>query len=160
VLFPFDPSTVMIEPGEAIQLAPRTIMSLSLVLHELATNAAKYGALSQPGGVVRVRWRAVDGERLRLNWVERGGPTVSAPTSIGYGTRLIRSTATYSLGGTVELKLCPDGLEAEIAIPLGSACVLLDGPKIGEDSFDQKAIDVDVLGWFAAIAPRLAIHYR
>ena len=62
-----------------------------------------------------------DSGRLRLEWVETGGPAVIPPAATGYGTELIRSTTTYNLGGQVELKYAEGGLEAEIAIPLGSA---------------------------------------
>lgn len=124
ILAPYtaNPEAVVIEPGAAVELGPRTIMSLSLVLHELATNAAKYGALSLAGGQVRVRWQVEKANsQLRLKWVERGGPPVSPPATTGYGTELIRSATTYSLGGQVEQNYAAAGLETEIVIPLGSA---------------------------------------
>ena len=124
VLAPYtaNPDAVVIEPGVAVDLPSRAIMSLSLVLHEMGTNAAKYGALSQAGGQVRVGWQADDtsGE-LRLNWSESGGPTVNPPTTTGYGTELIRSAVSYSLGGRVEQNYAAEGLETEIVIPLGKA---------------------------------------
>ena len=113
---------VVFEGDEAVDLTPRTIMSLSLVLHELATNAAKYGALSVPGGQVRIRWQLEDdNSRLRLRWVESGGPPVTPPATTGYGTKLIDSATTYSLGGEVEQRYAPGGLETELVIPLGGA---------------------------------------
>lgn len=113
---------VVIEPGADVVLAPRTLMSLSLVLHELATNAAKHGALSASGGRVQVRWQVEDeNSRLRLKWVESGGPPVAPPATKGYGTQLIQSATTYSLGGQVEQKYAAGGLETEIVIPLGGA---------------------------------------
>jgi len=122
-LAPFsrDGQALVIEPGPAVELSPSMIMSLSLVLHELATNAAKHGALSKAGGKVRIR-RHLDDEsgRLRLDWVESGGPPVSPPDATGYGTRLIRSTITYNLQGTVELDYAADGFRAEVVIPLGN----------------------------------------
>ncbi|RWE34484.1 MAG: PAS domain-containing protein [Mesorhizobium sp.] len=124
VLAPYaaDPAAVSIEPGTAVVLAPSTIMSLSLVLHELATNAAKYGALSVPGGRVHVIWKLEENNtQLRLKWVERGGPAVVSPESTGYGTKLIQSATTYSLGGRVEQDYAAEGLQAELVIPLGSA---------------------------------------
>lgn len=94
-------------------------MSLSLLLHEMATNAAKYGALSAPGGQIAVKWSLEDeNTKLRLSWTESGGPPVSPPTSTGYGTRLITSTATYSLNGQLSQEFPPSGYRAEIAIPL------------------------------------------
>jgi two-component sensor histidine kinase len=117
-----NPQAVVIQPGADIELAPRTIMSLSLVLHELATNAAKYGALSVPDGQVRVSWQIDEGNsELRLQWVESGGPLVAPPATTSYGTELIQSVTTYSLGGRVEQLYAASGLEAEIVIPLGGA---------------------------------------
>jgi two-component sensor histidine kinase len=111
--------TVVVEPGAAVELPARGIMSLSLVLHELATNAAKYGALSASGGQVRINWQLdEDNSCVRLMWIESGGPAVSAPTSTGYGTQLVQSAMTYQVGGRVEQKYAPDGLEAEIVVPL------------------------------------------
>lgn len=75
VLAPYttNPGTVTIGPGAAVELGARTVMSLSLVLHELATTAATYGALSASGGQVQVNWQVEeDGSRLRLHWVESG----------------------------------------------------------------------------------------
>jgi two-component sensor histidine kinase len=112
---------VVIEPGPVVELSPSLIMSLSLVLHELATNAAKHGALSKAGGQVKVSRHLDDTSgRLQLEWVESGGPPVSPPASTGYGTRLIRATITYNLQGSVELDYAADGLRAEIVIPLGN----------------------------------------
>jgi two-component sensor histidine kinase len=113
-------SAVVIEPGPAVVLSPRTITSLSLILHEMATNAVKYGGLSTPGGEVRVSWHAEDGERsLRLKWRESGGPPVAAPTVAGFGTELIASTITYSLHGQLEQDYAPDGFRAEFVFPVG-----------------------------------------
>jgi two-component sensor histidine kinase len=120
--YTFSPEAVSIEPGAPVELSPRTIQSLSLVIHELATNAAKYGALSAPEGRVEVAWQVVDGEtELRLKWRESGGPPVIPPAATGYGTQLIQSTTTYSLGGRVEQEYARDGLKVEIAVPLGKA---------------------------------------
>lgn len=120
VLAPYSSSAsaVDIGAGPPVVLGPQTIMTLGLVLHELATNAAKYGALSVPGGQVSVSWLVEEaGGQLRLRWAESGGPSVSAPTTTGYGTQLIRSAT--SLGGQVKQDYRPDGLEVEIDIPLG-----------------------------------------
>lgn len=113
---------IVIKPGAAVEVGPRTLMSLSLVLHELATNAAKYGALSASGGKVQVSWQVEEeNSRLRLKWVESGGPPVIAPSTTGYGTKLIQSATVYSLGGQVEQHYAVSGLETEIVIPLGGA---------------------------------------
>lgn len=124
ILAPYadNPDALAIEPGPDLVLAPGTIMSLSLVLHELATNATKYGALSVPDGLIRIGWQVeATNSLLRLNWVESGGPPVTPPAATGYGTQLIRSATTYSLGGKVELEYAAGGLEVEIIVPLGTA---------------------------------------
>lgn len=97
-------------------------MSLSLILHELATNAVKYGALSQPTGQVRVSWdlEEASAPRLRLVWQEAGGPLVAPPVTSGFGTQLIEFAVSRELSGRVELNYQPAGLVVEIVAPLGS----------------------------------------
>jgi two-component sensor histidine kinase len=112
---------IVIEVGPVVDLGSQAITSLSLVTHELATNAAKYGALSQPGGRVRIGWKVADG-RLSLSWVESDGPKVTEPTKAGYGTRLIHH-AIRSLEGKVEQRYGPEGLQMEIVIPLQSSAL-------------------------------------
>ena len=124
ILAPYtaSPEAVVIEPGPAVTLGQRPIMSLSLVLHELATNAAKYGAFSVSGGRVNVSWQVEqDKSKLRLRWCESGGPAVSQPSRTGYGTQLIQTATTYSLGGQVEQRYATEGLQTEIVIPIAGA---------------------------------------
>jgi two-component sensor histidine kinase len=112
---------IAVEPGPVSALAPVQVLPVGLILHELATNAFKYGALSVSGGRVRIGWVVdeSDGQRrLRLRWEERGGPRVTLPASGGFGTRLIEFAAERSLGGSKELTFAPEGLTAEITIPL------------------------------------------
>ena len=107
--------------GEPVQLDARQALSVSLVLHELATNAAKYGALSATGGRVRLWWQvedAAEGRRVRLWWEEHGGPPVSAPQSTGFGTQLIRRAFAFELDGTADLAFEPEGLRLEASFPL------------------------------------------
>jgi two-component sensor histidine kinase len=93
-----------------------------MVLHELVTNAAKYGALSSPNGRVSVAWeRRANGAAaavLSLEWRERDGPPVRAAIRSGYGTDLIRDLIPHELGGTVDLAFAPDGACCRIEIPL------------------------------------------
>lgn len=111
---------IILDDGAAVELSPRAVRSLGLVLHELATNAAKYGALSVPEGQVNVSWRLEDeGRDLRLEWTESGGPPVAPPDREGYGSKLIRSATTYSLGGEVEQEYAASGLRTSIVVPLG-----------------------------------------
>ncbi|RVH48468.1 sensor histidine kinase [Sinorhizobium meliloti] len=113
---------VLVEPGPPVPLASGQVMSLSLILHELATNAIKYGALSGATGQVRVRWEIehASAPHLRLVWRESGGPPVPPPTSPGFGTKLIKFAATRELGGRLELNYASTGLQVEIVAPLGS----------------------------------------
>jgi two-component sensor histidine kinase len=96
--------------------APQSL-GLSLIVHELGTNATKYGALSRSDGRVHVSWWAEDG-RLYLLWQERGGPPVEPPKEKGFGTRLIEGACTHELEGEVELDYTPNGLRCEVTFPL------------------------------------------
>ncbi|WBH16231.1 PAS domain-containing sensor histidine kinase [Sphingomonas radiodurans] len=114
-----DSAAALITPSEAVDLSPRMLTSLGLAFHELATNAAKYGALSVPGGKVRVGWTVEKGSNaLRITWSESNGPPVTPPTTTGYGTQLIESTITYSLFGTIKTDYAKSGVQVDIVIPL------------------------------------------
>ena len=93
-----------------------------MTLHELTTNAAKYGALSAEDGRVDIAWRGVNGEsgaaRLAMEWRESGGPPVVEPRRRGYGTRLITGGITHELGGMVRLAFEPEGLRCTVDVPL------------------------------------------
>ena len=107
--------------GEPVQLDARQSLSVSLVLHELATNAAKYGALSVSEGRLRLSWQvehADEGRRVRLRWEERGGPPVTPPQAAGFGTELIRRAFGFELGGTADLAFEPGGVRLEATFPL------------------------------------------
>ncbi|WP_331374827.1 HWE histidine kinase domain-containing protein [Sinorhizobium chiapasense] len=116
------PTGVLVVPGPAVRLESRQIMSLSLILHELAVNAIKHGALSIPTGQIRLRWELEQASagRLRLVWQESGGPPVAPPASSGFGTQLIEFAASRELGGRVELNYAPTGLVVEIVVPIGA----------------------------------------
>ena len=105
--------------GEAIRLAPRAALALAMALHELGTNAAKYGALSVEGGRVSIAWSLV-GDRLRLEWRESGGPPVEAPERRGFGSRLIERGLEADLGGGAALHFDPGGLRCEIHASLAA----------------------------------------
>jgi PAS domain S-box-containing protein len=97
---------------------------LALTLHELGTNAVKYGALSRPGGHVTVEGGVTgvaDGRELRLVWRETGGPPVARPARPGYGTLLLSQTITYGRSGEVELDWRREGLVCTIRVPLAAA---------------------------------------
>ena len=109
----------IVAEGPDIQIPPKTAVSLALALHELATNAAKYGALSAAAGRIEIRWRDEDGH-LRLVWRESGGPTVEPPTKRGFGTRMLERGLAADLGGTATLDFDPAGLICEIEASLSA----------------------------------------
>jgi two-component sensor histidine kinase/DNA-binding response OmpR family regulator len=104
--------------GPRALLAPEKAQTLALVLHELATNAAKYGALSTLAGEVHVDWEVQNGN-LILQWTEAGGPPVAAPTAKGFGTRIVNSSIQHQAGGTVSLDWHPQGLRCRLTFPAG-----------------------------------------
>ncbi len=106
--------------GPPVLIAPLTAQPLSMALHELATNAAKYGSLSVPDGTLRLSWREdPPGVRLRLRWEEAGGPPISGPPQRrGFGSRVVETTVRDQLRGEVSFTWAPAGLVCEIDIPL------------------------------------------
>jgi PAS domain S-box-containing protein len=103
--------------GPAVSLPPSTAQSLAVALHELTTNAAKYGALSRPGGQVALVWEL--GPRgLELHWSEEGGPAVAPPSRRGFGTRVITASVEHQLGGKARFDWRPQGLRVALVIPL------------------------------------------
>ncbi|WP_192926349.1 hypothetical protein [Microvirga tunisiensis] len=107
--------------GPDLTLEPRVGLALSLVLHELTTNAAKYGALSTEQGLVTVRWSASESglpDVLRIDWMESGGPAVRPPANPSFGTRLIERSMTKDLQGMATLDFDPAGLRCILELPL------------------------------------------
>jgi two-component sensor histidine kinase len=103
--------------GAAINVSPKHTLALSLALHELATNATKYGALSCPEGHVSVLW-AVREKMLYLDWEESGGPPVAPPDRKGFGSRLLEELVVHDLGGAVKLSYDASGVRCSIAAAL------------------------------------------
>jgi PAS domain S-box-containing protein len=110
--------------GPEVRLPPNPVLALGMAFHELATNAAKYGALSNEVGHVEVAWSLVSKAaevRLKLCWRECGGPPVSPPRRTGFGSRLLERGLAHELECTVRLDYAPAGLVCEIEIPVGEA---------------------------------------
>jgi PAS domain S-box-containing protein len=110
--------------GEDVVLRPRAVLTLAMAFHELTTNAAKYGALSVPGGRVEIAWRPVeeDGRTfLRIDWTEQNGPPVSPPSRRGFGSRLIEGSIAAELGGSAHLDYAPEGLRCTMTMPMDMA---------------------------------------
>ncbi len=106
--------------GPPVELTPKQGLGLALILHELATNASKYGSLSNQSGTLRIDWEIIEGaegEEIALTWQESGGPTVSPPEQKGFGTKLIERASSYELDGSAELFYERDGLIVKIAFP-------------------------------------------
>jgi two-component sensor histidine kinase len=105
--------------GDRVRLSPRAAQSVAMAIHELATNAAKYGAFSQSHGAVRIGWSLQDaGRSLRILWTERGGPPVRPPSRKGFGSTIIRR-ALAQIDGTAEFRWAPEGLECDLSFPMG-----------------------------------------
>jgi PAS domain S-box-containing protein len=113
--------------GASLSLDPSTAQALALALHELATNAAKYGALSQPSGRLQVSWTLTKG-RLELGWIERGGPTPRRAEPGGFGIRVIKASVEAQLDGQVEFDWRRDGLRCSLSIPLQAKADILPKP--------------------------------
>jgi two-component sensor histidine kinase len=108
--------------GPAVRLSPQQAISCSLVLHELTTNAAKYGALTRQAGRVRVSWNeSLDmsgGRHLTLLWEEIGGPVVRPPERTGFGTKLIKRALKQDGHGEAKLEFLPEGVRCLMHVPL------------------------------------------
>jgi two-component sensor histidine kinase len=107
--------------GPQVPLPPKSALALAMALHELTTNAIKYGALSNESGRVIIRWQVNDedtGPRLHMTWTEQGGPPVTPPTRRGFGTRLVERGLAADLGGSVQLSYPASGVVCTIDTPL------------------------------------------
>jgi PAS domain S-box-containing protein len=109
-----DKTVVGIE-GPQVLLEPNTAQAIAVILHELSTNAAKYGALSQPNGRIDLTWSHEDNGRLNIRWIETGGPPVQTPTRRGFGSRVIKQLSDQ-LNGRVHFDWRPEGLVCEIVL--------------------------------------------
>lgn len=104
--------------GPDVELAPNDALSLGLAIHELATNAAKYGALSVVSGRLQIHWTMISSELARIEWVERGGPPVAEQRNRGFGTELIEKIVAHELGRPVELRFEPEGVVCVLISPV------------------------------------------
>jgi len=121
--------------GPNITLTPEAAQPVAMVLHELTTNAAKYGGFSTRSGGVLLQWwwlRNGSGARLAIEWKEVGGPRVVPPKQPGYGTSIVRELIPFELGGSVELTFAPDGLRCRLEIPANWASADTDLAAVAE----------------------------
>jgi two-component sensor histidine kinase len=108
--------------GPAVSLEPKLALSLGMIIHELGTNAAKYGSLSVPNGSLDVSW-AVEKRsetHLVIDWTERDGPPAKSPEHRGFGLTLIEREVSHGLGGKVRFEFDARGLRANLRVPLAS----------------------------------------
>ncbi|MEX2446212.1 MAG: CheR family methyltransferase [Dehalococcoidia bacterium] len=108
-----EPERVDID-GPDLEVTARQGLALGLILHELGTNAAKYGALSGDTGRIGIRWSLDENQCVRLRWQEAGGPPPVTPEKEGFGSSLIRRLSTYELDGTTDFVYAPEGLHVDI----------------------------------------------
>jgi two-component sensor histidine kinase len=109
--------------GDNIAISSGPAIALSMVIHELCTNAVKHGALSAPAGHVSISWAVFSSDgvkRFRLHWKERGGPRVHEPSRKSFGSRLIEQALPGQLQGEARLRFEPDGVSCEVNIPLSA----------------------------------------
>jgi two-component sensor histidine kinase/PAS domain-containing protein len=113
--------------GPTLLLEPQTAQAIAVALHELATNAAKYGALSDGEGRVEVAWSCATDGQLTIRWTEKGGPLVTTPTRQGFGTRIVGRIIREQSKGEMRLDWNPAGLECEIVLPIINNSNLVPG---------------------------------
>lgn len=102
--------------GSSLMLEPNTAQAIAMTLHELATNAAKYGALSVPDGHLHVEWSLIENNQVVLRWTETGGPPVEPPTREGFGTQLMKAMIGSQLQGRMTFDWRAEGLACEISV--------------------------------------------
>ena len=123
--------------GQAVFLPAKLALSMALLVHELATNAVKYGALSVEGGVVSIHW-SVSNHVLELFWRETGGPAVAQPTYRGFGAKLI-SGALEQFGGSTEMIFETSGLICRATATLSGSAIRLPRDARGAEGNDTGA---------------------
>ncbi len=120
--------------GDDVRLTTAAAQGIGLALHELATNAVKYGALCNEQGSVAIHWRNADDGRFLLSWTESGGPPVQPPERCGFGSTVIERMAAAAVSGSVELKFDPDGLKWRLTAPAKEVVYATDEIEQGNKS--------------------------
>jgi two-component sensor histidine kinase len=124
--------------GPKVSLQPSAVLALGLAIHELATNATKYGSLSTPDGKVNVMWAVtptLNPPMLIVEWMESGGPRVTPPAHQGFGTKLIQRGLAQQLGGEIKLDFRQEGIRCVVTFPLQSVLALQEEPEADEDRY-------------------------
>jgi light-regulated signal transduction histidine kinase (bacteriophytochrome) len=131
--------------GVHVMLTPKSALSLSLAIHELATNAAKFGAFSRPLGRVAVRWDLTTNGGIELSWSEIDGPLVAPPKHVGFGTTLIERALAMETGGQATLHYHRTGVVCEVFLP-STSILRRSTQESGEPPAEPAAIDLDPVG--------------
>ena len=137
------PDRYIIE-GPSLTVGSRQAVSLALALHELATNATKYGAMSGPSGRVLVTWSvsAAAPRQLRFEWREEGGPPVVPPAHKGFGSRLVKTVMANDFGGIVTMNYAPAGLVVSLLAPANTP----ELSRAAENETDDSELGVQNTG--------------
>jgi light-regulated signal transduction histidine kinase (bacteriophytochrome)/CheY-like chemotaxis protein len=135
--------------GPRIWLDSRTFSVMALVLHEMSTNAAKYGALSQDGGRLKIEWSRLENGDCELIWIEEGGPTVRPPERSGFGSVLIGRSVPYEIEGQAKVEYPPEGVSARFVIPKKHV-------HLEQESVEPVAASAEALGSGTTMAASLA----
>ncbi len=144
--FQQSPDRVMLD-GPAVGLSERAFGVFALLLHEMMTNAAKYGSLSVAAGKLVIAWKILEDGDCELVWTELGGPDVLPPTRKGFGSTLIQKTIAFDLGGTADLDFAPQGLRARFRLPsahLHPVAQTIIAPRL-PDALERPLADLQVL---------------
>jgi two-component system CheB/CheR fusion protein len=120
--------------GPGVELRADAAQTFGMIIHELTTNSAKYGALSSQRGFLEISWEIAD-EKLVFDWVERGVPGLEKPTRRGFGTVLIEEGVPYALSGKSRLTLHPEGIACSIEVPLGPKIRPTPGDEVSKESY-------------------------
>ncbi|WP_028792854.1 HWE histidine kinase domain-containing protein [Thalassobaculum salexigens] len=123
--------------GQDALLLPNAVSATSLVMHELTTNSIKYGSLSAPSGWITVTSTGNTDGGLTIEWREQGGPPVSPPERIGFGTTIIEQSVPHELGGTTAVRFVADGLEVDITIPARFVAGMVNTPPPSVGQFRE-----------------------
>jgi len=110
----------IVATGPDLSLDANATRVIGMALHELCTNACKYGALSLLSGQVHITWAVEGADRCTMAWVERGGPGVTPPSRVGFGRRVVELMVMNSTNGTVNLVFSPEGVEWHFSAPLSA----------------------------------------
>ncbi|MFZ4383049.1 MAG: HWE histidine kinase domain-containing protein [Sandarakinorhabdus sp.] len=145
-------SAVVSLAGDDAVLTPKSALALSLALHELATNAAKYGAFSVATGHVAVKWQLRDDGGLDISWTESGGPPVVPPAHRGSGSTLIERALTLETGGRATIDYRPGGVVCDIVLPRASLVALSVKPLV-----NPEPLAIDIAPDALPVAPRLFV---